>query len=109
MTDKRAHKAWQKHHDDAIMAQCILLAGMTPELRRQNKAYDASTIMAKLRDMHERNMHSERYHVSRKLLRSRMTEGTSVEKHVFKMVVLIDKLADQELVLKAKLSVDLIL
>src|SRR6516165_9275099 len=50
LTDKGAHEAWQKQHDDVITAQCILLASMTPELHCQNKAYDACTIMAKLRD-----------------------------------------------------------
>src|SRR6516165_3517296 len=108
-TDTVAWEAWKTHRDDDITARCIMLAGMNLKFRWQNKAYDACQIMARLKDLHESSLWVERFEVSKKLFRSRMHEGESVEVHVSDMVNCIDRLASLDLVMDSELSVDLIL
>src|SRR6516165_4135674 len=108
-TETVAWETWKTHHDDDITARCIMLAGMNLKFRRQNKVYDACQIMARLKDLHESSLRVERFEVSKKLFRSRMQEGESVEIHVSDMVNCIDRLASLDLVMDSELSIDLIL
>ena len=108
-SDTVAWDSWRKHHDDNIQAQCIMLAGMNPTFRRQNKGYTAYQIMARLQDLHASSVRSERYDVSRRLFGSRMQEGTSVEKHISDMIACIDRLAALNFLMDAELYIDLVL
>ena len=65
-------ESWRKLHDDNIQAQAIMLAGMNPTYRRQNKGYTAYEMMARLQDLHASSVRAERYEISKKLFRSRM-------------------------------------
>src|SRR6516165_5681560 len=66
--DTVAWETWKTHHDDNITVKCIMLASMNLKFRRQNKAYDACQIMARLKDLHESSLWVECYEVSKKLL-----------------------------------------
>ena len=59
-----------------------MLAVMTPQFRRQNKGMDPYSMMLKLKDLHRSNLRSQKYELQKKLFRSRMSEGTSVEHYV---------------------------
>ena len=86
-----------------------MLAAMTAKYRRQNKGYTASEIMAQLKDLHDVNLRNERFETTRKLFKSRMQDGQSVEQHVSDMIACIDRLASLNFAMDAELSIDLIL
>lgn len=107
--DTTAWEVWRKHKDDAEQVQCIMLAAMVPELRKQHKDLDAYEIMLRLRTLYSERARHERYEISRKLFRCRMSEGTLVENHVVKMIGYIERLAQLNLKMDNELSIDLIL
>ena len=51
----------------------------------------------------------QRYELVRKLFRTRMSEGMSVESHVAQMIADIDELATIGIVFEAKITVDMVL
>ena len=63
----------------------------------------------KLHDLHRSNLRLQRYELQKKLVRTRMSEGTSVEPHVSQMIVDIEQLAQMGIVFEAETSIDLIL
>ncbi len=108
-TDADKWKLWKTHQDDNFTAQSVMLASMIPKFRRENKGHDPYEMMAKLRDLHTSNLQVERYEIHKKLFRSRMVEGMSVEKHVTDMIAYIDRLATLDMAIEAEMSIDLIL
>ena len=100
---------WKTHSDDCDQAQSVMLAAMTQHFRRQNRDLDPYNMMARLRDLHRTNKRMERYELVRKLFRSRMTDGASVEVHVTQMIADIDELAKMGIVLEAELTIDMLL
>jgi len=104
-----AWKSWSNHHNDSILVQSIMLAGMTLTFRRQCKNLTACQIMTKLQDVHFPSDQSERYKISKRLFRSRMQEGMSVEEHVSGMIDDIDKLSALNVVQDPELYINLVL
>ena len=51
----------------------------------------------------------QRYELVRKLFRSRMSEGMSVESHVAQMIADIDELATMGIVFEAGITIDMVL
>ena len=100
---------WKTHSDDCDTAQSIMLASMTHHFRRQNRDLDPHTMMARLQDLHRSNKRMQRYELVKKLFRSRMTEGMSVESHVAQMVTDIDELTNMGIVFEAEITVDMVL
>ena len=88
--DNAAWEVWRKQKDDAEEAQCIMLAVMVPELRKQHKDLSAHDILVRLRELYTERARHERYEISRQLFRCRMSEGSQVENHVVKMIGYIE-------------------
>ena len=103
------HELWRTQHDDGFIAQSVMLAAMTPQFRRQNKGMDPYSMMLKLKDLHRSNLRSQKYELKKKLFRSRMSEGTSVEHYVSQMIADIEQLGQLGITLEAETSIDLIL
>ena len=104
-----AWRSWSNHHNDSILVQSIMLAGMTLTFRRQCKNLTACQIMVKLQNVHSSSDQAERYNISKRLFRSRMQEGMSVEEHVSEMMADIDRLSALNVVQDPELYVDLVL
>ncbi|WCJ31679.1 Retrovirus-related Pol polyprotein from transposon TNT 1-94 [Euphorbia peplus] len=102
-------EAYLAHKRDSDMASCVMLASMSPELQKQHDNMDARSIIVRLKELFEKQKRSERYEISEKLFRSKMTEGTSVTEHVVKTMGCIKKLADLGFNMDVELSVDLVL
>ena len=71
------HKAYQKHLDDNVIATCIMLASMSPELQK-HVAMIAHAIVIHLKELFHEKTRSKRFKVSKLLFRSKMQEGTSL-------------------------------
>ena len=82
--------AYQKHLDDSIITECIMLASMSPGLQKQHEAMTA-------------------YEVSKMLFRSRLQEGTSPVQYALKMHGYIVRLDQLGFGMDNELSIDLIL
>ncbi|KAJ8477860.1 hypothetical protein OPV22_021587 [Ensete ventricosum] len=95
--------------DDFTLAKCYMLASMTPKLQRQHEGMDVDSILLHLRQLFEKQGRGQTYEISKRLFQARMTEGTSVENHVIKMIEWIEKLTGLGIVLEDNLCVDLIL
>ena len=100
---------WKTHSDDCDTTQSIMLASMTQHFRRQNRDLDPYNMLARLQDLHRSNKRMQRYELVKKLFRSRMTDGMSVESHVAQMVADIDELANMGIVFEAEITVDMVL
>ncbi|KAJ8478076.1 hypothetical protein OPV22_021803 [Ensete ventricosum] len=98
-----------KYIDDSTLAKCYILVSMTLELQRQHESMDADSILLHLRQLFEKHGITQRYEIYKKFFQARMTEGTSVENHVLKMIEWIEKLTGLGIVLEDNLCVDLIL
>ena len=66
-------------------------------------------MIKKLEDLHTSNLKAEKHDVYKRLYRSRMTEGMSVERHVTAMIGDIERLGELGNVMEAEMSIDLIL
>ncbi|XP_057996544.1 uncharacterized protein LOC131175879 [Hevea brasiliensis] len=97
------------HTDDDEQATCVMLASMSPELQRQHENMDSQTIILHLKELFDSKCRNERYEVSRELFRCKMTEGSSVNVHVLKMIGYIEKLGQLGFVMDHELSIDLVL
>ena len=104
-----AWNSWRKHHDDNIQAQCIMLAGINPSFRQQFEGFTAYEIMARLQDSYSSSFRAEQYEISKRLFRSRMEEGTSIEKNVSEMIAYINILYALNMDMDDDLYINLIL
>ena len=100
---------WKTHRDDNFTAQSVMLAAMTPQFRRRNKGMDAYSMILKLKDLHKSNLRSQNYELQKKLFRSRMSEGTSVEHFVSQMITDIEHLGQLSITFEAETLIILIL
>ncbi|KAJ8458195.1 hypothetical protein OPV22_031121 [Ensete ventricosum] len=92
-----------KYIDDSTLAKCYMLASMTPELQRQHESMDANSILFHLCQLFEKQGRTQRHEIYKKHFQARMTEGTSVENHVLKMIEWIEKLTGLGIVLEDNL------
>src|SRR5262249_34040379 len=86
-----------------------MLGSMTPELQKQCEDMEPSVMLTYLRSLFASNARSERYEISKKLFRLRISEGSSVQAHVLKMIEWIRRLDKLGFELSDELSTDLIL
>lgn len=70
---------------------------------------DAHSILMHLQDLYDVAGRTARYEISKELFRCRMTEGSSVNVHVLKMINLIERLGQLGFVMDGELSQDLVL
>ena len=95
--------------DAANVAQCVMLASMTPELQKQHEHMDAYSMLKHLKELYDVQGRTARYDISRELFQCRMAEGSSVNDHVLKMINLIERLGQLGFVMDGDLCQDLIL
>ena len=69
----------------------------------------ANEIYMHLEELYSVQTHYERFNTSKELFRTRMVEGSSVHKHGLKMISLIEKLGNLDVVMDNDLYIDLIL
>ena len=102
----------QKFHkwiDDSTLAKCLMLSSMVPELQKQYEDMDCQEILTHLGKLFGACARQERYDISKKLFRTRMSEGSSVQAHVLKMIEWIRGLDKLGFELNDELATDLIL
>ena len=104
--DQAAYAKWQ---EDSEVAECLMLASMTPELQKQHEGMTAHEILLHLKELFGELPRTERFDTSKSLFRSKMVEGSSSVQHVLKMNTLIEKLGNLGAVMDHELSIDLIL
>ena len=102
------HKAYQKHLDGNVMATCIMLASMSPELQKQHEAMTTNSIVLNLRDMFHEQVRSERFKISKLLFRSKMQERTYNIQYAPKMSGYLVRLDQLGFGMDHELSIDLI-
>ena len=96
--------------EDDLQTRCYMLASMTPDLQKSNEHYPhAAQIHEHLKDLYTVNSRVVRYNTSKELFSTKMKEGTSVGDHCLKMIGLIEKLQNLDLVINNDFCVDLIL
>ncbi|KAL8104297.1 hypothetical protein AgCh_028499 [Apium graveolens] len=100
---------YRKWIDDANVAQCIMLAFMNIELQKQHEHMDAHTILMHLQELYDVAGRTARYEVSKELFGCRMSEGSSVNDHVLKMINLIERFGQLGFAMDGELSQDLVL
>ncbi|KAL8093468.1 hypothetical protein AgCh_035373 [Apium graveolens] len=103
------HVVYRKWIDDANVAQCIMLASMNIELQKQHEHMDAHTILMHLQELYDVAGRTTRYEILKELFGCRMSEGSSVNDHVLKMINLIEHLGQLGFVMDGDLSQDLVL
>ena len=104
--EKTTYNMWQ---NDSLTVKCVMLASMTNELQRQHDSMDTNSILLNLKELYGEHSRTARYEISKQLFRARMTEGTSVQDHVLKIIDLITRLGQLGFVMDGELNQDLIL
>ncbi|KAJ8758992.1 hypothetical protein K2173_003230 [Erythroxylum novogranatense] len=107
-TDEELEK-YQCFIDDNEQATCVMLACMSPQLQRQHENMDTPTMILHLKELFVAQSRVEKYQISKALFQCKMTEGSSVNVHVPKMIGYIEKLAQLGFVMNHELSFDLVL
>ncbi|KAL8092814.1 hypothetical protein AgCh_034891 [Apium graveolens] len=103
------HVVYRKWIDNANVAQCIMLASMNIELQKQHEHMDAHTILMHLQELYDVAGRTAQYEISKELFGCRMSEGSSVNDHVLKMINLIERLGQLGFAMDGELSQDLVL
>ena len=99
--DRATYKIWQ---NDSISVKCIILASMTNELQRQHESMDVLSIIQNLKELYGEQSRTARYEISKQLFRTRMTEGTSIQEHVLKIIDLITRLGQLVFIMDGELN-----
>src|SRR5262249_32438872 len=102
-------QTYGKWTDDSRLVQCVMLGSMTPELQKQCEDMVPSVMLTYLNSLFASKARTERYEISKRLFRLRMSEGSSVQAHVLKMIEWIRRLDKLGFELSDELSIDLIL
>ncbi|WRX16506.1 zinc finger protein [Theobroma cacao] len=101
-------EAYQCHKDDNDEAACVMLASMTLELQKQHEHMDVQSMILHLKELFDKEGHTERYEISKELFRCKIAEGSSIRPHVLKMIGLIKRLGQLGLAMDHELSIDLV-
>ena len=86
-----------------------MLASMSNELQRQHEDMDVPSILPNLKELYDKQSRTARYEISKQLFCACMTEGSSVQMHILKMIDLITHLGQLNFAMDGELSQDLIL
>ena len=109
-TDHETRETYKTWIEDNLQTHCLMMASMSNELQKTHEHMkSASEIFLHLQELYSVKTRHERYSLSRELFRARMTEGSSVHDHGLKMISLIEKLGQLDVVMDNDLYVDLIL
>ncbi|XP_016446277.1 uncharacterized protein LOC107771429 [Nicotiana tabacum] len=101
--DKPAKEVTDEDHDDAtkiyhkylkecLTTKCIILASMSSELQRKHQDMDPTAIIEHLKKMFDTQSRTARYHLSKALFGSKLTENSPVGPYVNHMIDLIKQL-----------------
>src|SRR5262249_46830210 len=102
-------QAYRKWTNDSRLVQCLMMGSMASELQKQCEDMDPGVMLTYLHSLFGSCARQERYEVSKKLFRLRMSEGSSVQAHVLKMIEWIRRLDRLGFELSDELGTDLIL
>ncbi|GFQ01585.1 hypothetical protein PHJA_002302400 [Phtheirospermum japonicum] len=104
------HAELERWKKDDVHAKCYMITSMVPELARKYELFaHAADIKENLESMYSENTRVSRYAATKELVPLRLREGASVHEHILKMITLIEKLVNLDVVLPSELQVDLIL
>ena len=102
--------AFDKWHEVDEMAKCYILASMTNVLQKQCQGLvTAKDMMFHLKEMFGEQSRSARQTAMKKLMSTKMVEGTPVREHVLKMISFINELDMLGAEMDAETKVDAIL
>ena len=106
----RAEKnAYEKHHNDSIDVECLMLATMSSELHKDLENMEAYNMIFNLNEMFQKQARQERYETTKALHSCKIAEGASVSTHVLKIKGYIEHLYRLGFPLSQELATDLIL
>ena len=77
---------------------------MSNKLQRQHDGMDPQSILLNLKELYGVKSRTTRYEISKQLFRARMSESSSIQAHVLKMIDLITRLGQLRLVMDGELS-----
>ncbi|XP_017970462.1 PREDICTED: uncharacterized protein LOC108660707 [Theobroma cacao] len=80
------NEAYTVYVDDLDQATCVMLASIALDLKKQHEAIKALDIILNLREMFDKESHTERFDISRELFRCKMSEGSPRKPYVVKMI-----------------------
>ncbi|KAL8116072.1 hypothetical protein AgCh_022529 [Apium graveolens] len=103
------HVVYRRWIYDANVSQCIMLGSMNIELQKQLEHMDAHTILMHLQELYDVAGRTTRYEISKEMFGCRMSEGSSVNDHILKMINLIERLRQLGFAMDGELSQDLVL
>ena len=86
-----------------------MLSSMSNELPRQHDDMDVPSILFNLKVLYGEQSRTVRYEIPKQLFCTRITEGTSMQTHVLKMIDLITHLGQLNFVMVSELSQNLTL
>ncbi|XP_050918582.1 uncharacterized protein LOC127136017 [Lathyrus oleraceus] len=104
-----ASKAYDKYLEQCLTAKCIILASMSPYLRRQHEDMTPLEIIGHLKKMYGVQSRTSRFQLSKTLFRSLLSVNDQVGPHVLKMIDLIEQLEKLGCTIGKEISQDLIL
>ncbi|KAG6521646.1 uncharacterized protein LOC122050571 [Zingiber officinale] len=98
----------EKWSDHNLQARCYMLASISNELQRQfEETVDAKDICIHLQELYGTHTRSVRHATVKELMTARMRDGTSAHEHEVKMIGLIEKLVNLDLVIPHELSTNI--
>ncbi|KAK8617350.1 hypothetical protein V6N13_080267 [Hibiscus sabdariffa] len=100
---------FEKHIDDMLDVECLVLATITLELQKQQEYVVSYEMIQNLKEIFEGKARHERYETSKDLFQCKMSEGTPVGAHVIKMMGYIQTLEKLSFALNNELVTDVIL
>jgi|UniRef100_A0A2N9H2W8 hypothetical protein len=104
---RNAFDEWQEADE---MAKCYILASMTNVLQKQCQGLvTTKDMMFHLKEMFGEQSRSARQTAMKKLMSTKMVEGTPVREHILKMISFINELDMLGVEMDAKTKVDAIL
>ena len=78
--------------DDSVTIKYIMLASTSNELQRQHEDMDILSMLLNLKELYGEQSRTAQFDISNLLFRAHMTEGSSVQMHILKMIDLITHL-----------------
>ncbi|XP_012850984.1 PREDICTED: uncharacterized protein LOC105970697 [Erythranthe guttata] len=102
---------YEKWKQDDLTARCYMIAAMSPELVRKYETFATGRggINVHLDTTYGKNVREVRFLATKELMSLNMREGTSVQEHALKMISLIEKLANIDVVLPIELTAEILL
>lgn len=105
--ERATFEKWKK---DDIVVKCYMMASMVPELARKYESYVyAADIKAHLEAMYVEKIRAVRFAATKELMTLMLQEEALVHEHCLKMMTLLEKLTDLDVVLPRELALDIIL